>query len=137
MVFMFWVVFGLVTSGMLVAISRWLDRDRLILGSGLVLLGGWYLLFGVSAGHGFDVLWPQLLGGAFFVACGIAGLFLSLLFLSAGWTLHAFWDLASPMISDVSYMPHWTAPACLGFDLLIGAYLLVRWRNTPDGSSSS
>ena len=123
-----WIGFGLVTSAMLVWVSRRLDRDRAILGGGLVLLGGWYLGFGVSAGHGMDVLWPQVIGGAFFALCGVAGILSSLLFLAAGWALHALWDLASPLFSNVSYMPHWTAPACLGFDLLIGGYLVLRWR---------
>jgi len=46
-----------------------------------------------------------------------------ILFLSVGWTLHALWDLVSPLFSDVGHMPHWTVPLCLGFDLLVGAYL--------------
>ncbi|MDX1735843.1 MAG: hypothetical protein R3228_15820 [Halioglobus sp.] len=39
-----WIGFGLVTSAMLVWVSRRLDRDRAILGGGLVLLGGYQVL---------------------------------------------------------------------------------------------
>jgi hypothetical protein len=102
-----------------------------------MLLGGWYLAFGVTAGHGVDVLLPQALGGLFFAACGFAGLKYSLLFSSVGWALHAAWDFGSPMFSDVSYMPHWTAPACLGFDLMISSYIFVRWQHARSSSSSS
>ena len=42
--FLSWVVFGLVTSTMLVWLSHRLDRDRLVLGGGLVLLGGWFMV---------------------------------------------------------------------------------------------
>lgn len=128
--YILWVIFGLVTSAMLVWMSHRLNRDREILGIGLVLLGGWYVAFGISAGYGMETLLPQFIGGFFFATCGVAGIKSSLLFLSVGWALHAAWDVASPLFSDVSYMPDWTAPACLGFDLLIASYLFTKWQHT-------
>lgn len=135
-VYVSWVLFGLVTAGLLAWVCHRLDRDREILGISLILLGGWYLVFGVTAGQGVQVLLPQAAGGLFFAACGLAGLKYSLLFLSMGWSLHAAWDIASPLFSDVSYMPHWTAPACLGFDLLLGTYIFAKWRHARSHSAA-
>ncbi len=118
-----WVLFGLATGAATIALARALDRERTLLGGLLVVLGIWYLLWGVADGRSFDVLLPQILGGVFFATCGVLGLRSSLVFLAIGWALHAGWDFASPLFSDVSYMPSWTAPACLGYDLLLGGYL--------------
>jgi len=132
MAFVLWIVFGLVTGAATIALARALDRERALLGGLLVGLGIWYLVWGVADGRSLDVLAPQILGGVFFSICGVSGLRASRVFLAIGWTLHAGWDFASPLFSDVSYMPSWTAPACLGYDLLLGGYLFRQSRqNTP------
>ena len=94
-----------------------------------MIAGVWYVTFGVLAGRLVEVLLPQILGGAFFSCCGLAGLSHSILFISVGWLVHVGWDFGSPLISHVSYMPSWTAPACLGFDVLVGVYLFLRHRD--------
>ena len=129
MEFGLWVLFGLVGGAASIWVSRLLDRERLVFGGALVIAGVWYVAFGVHAGRDFEVLLPQILGGAFFALCGLAGIRYSVLFVSIGWLVHVGWDFASPVFSDVSYMPSWTVPACLGFDVLVGVYLFLRYRD--------
>ena len=128
MEFMLWVIIGVVAAGLFIAIARALDQERLVFGSALMIAGVWYVSFGVLAGRDAAVLLPQILGGAVFLLCGLAGIRHSILFLSFGWLVHVGWDFGSPLFSDVSYMPSWTVPACLGFDLLVGGYLFLRFR---------
>ena len=129
MEFTLWVLFGLVAGAAAIAVSRALDREKAIFGIALLVAGVWYVSFGLIAERPLDVLLPQVLGGGFFVLCALAGFRYSLLFLSLGWLVHVGWDFGSPLLSDVSYMPSWTAPACLGFDVLVGSYLFLRFRN--------
>jgi len=126
--FLFWVVSGFVLGVATIVGTRATGRDRTLLSGLLFVLGGWYLAWGAWDGRSFEVLLPQILGGAFFAMCGVLGLRVSLGFAALGWVLHAGWDFASPHISDVSYMPGWTAPVCLGYDLVLGVYLFRTWR---------
>ena len=89
-------------------------------------IGLWYLSFGIMDGAALSTLLPQILGGLFFAALGYWGFTRSLFFAGIGWMIHATWDFASPHFSDTSYMPEWAAPLCLGFDILVGIYLLAR-----------
>ena len=44
--------------------------------------------------------------------------------LALGWLLHIFWDMGIHPLEGVNYVPGWYPAACLGFDLLVGVYLL-------------
>ncbi len=61
-------------------------------------------------------------------ALGALGVVSSIWFLAAGWAGHAAWDLVVPAFADVSYMPTWYAAVCVGFDVVVAAYLVVRAR---------
>jgi hypothetical protein len=54
--------------------------------------------------------------------------------LAAGWALHPLWDAG---LHDYStqFVPHWYINACIGFDLLVAAYIAFRGRN-PDPRTS-
>ncbi|GAB5487545.1 MAG: hypothetical protein Pars2KO_11150 [Parasphingorhabdus sp.] len=121
----FWIGIGL--AALYILVARQSEKVERIVGAGLLIsVGFWYLGFGVFNGAGFKTLLPQLLGGVFFAILGYLGLTRSLFFPGIGWMMHATWDFSSPHFSDVSYMPDWAAPMCLGFDVLIGVYLLAR-----------
>ena len=109
-------------------LGRALNRERELFGYCLFVAAIWYVSFGIWSGASFPVLIPQLLGGVVFAAFGLLGLRYSILFIAAGWGLHAVWDLISPAISDISYAPWWTGPACLGFDPVVALYLVARSR---------
>jgi len=126
-IFFLWTFIGLVLAmGFIVVGRRSEVWEKGILAGSLLPLGIWYLAFGVAAGVSFSALVPQAVGGAVFAYLGWLGIKRSLFFAGLGWLIHGTWDFASPQFSDVSYMPGWTAPACLGFDILLGIYLLSR-----------
>ena len=56
------------------------------------------------------------------------GVVSSIWFLATGWAVDAAWDFAVPVFTDVSYMPAWYAAVCVGFDVVVAAYLAVRAR---------
>ena len=130
--FVGWVVGGFLLGLASIALARRLELEREILSGALVLLGVWYLGFGIYDGRSAAELLPQILGGLFFASCGVLGLRVSPVFAAVGWTLHAGWDFLSPALWDVSYMPSWTAPACLGYDVLLGTHLFRLWRRDAD-----
>ncbi|GAA0483381.1 hypothetical protein GCM10009096_27240 [Parasphingorhabdus litoris] len=121
----FWIGIGLAT--LYIWSARTSALVEKLLGAGLLMsIGLWYLGFGIFEGATLTALVPQILGGLFFAALGYLGFTRSLFFPGIGWMIHATWDFASPHFSDVSYMPEWAAPMCLGFDILVGIYLLAR-----------
>ena len=123
------VLLGLVLGFALIGVARKLmDQERLVFGLALVGAALWYIGFGLYANSGFAVLLPQLLAGGFFLLMAVLGIRTSVLFLGICWLLHAPWDILGDMYLDMSYAPFWTAPLCLGFDLLVGAYLVMRSR---------
>ena len=127
MTFSLWVLLGLCAGLLTIAAGRVWRVEQPLCALGLFAAGWWYLLFGVISGTGTSELLPQVLGGLFFVSLALLG-FRWLLCLSLGWSLHIVWDLLSPWFSDVTYMPGWSVPFCLGFDALLGAYLFLRYR---------
>jgi hypothetical protein len=48
--------------------------------------------------------------------------------LGIGWLLHAFWDIGSHTGTDAHFVPGWYRGVCLGYDLILGTYLLIRTR---------
>ena len=125
--FLTWALIGLALAAGFIFVGRRSEAwEKNLLSGSLLPLGVWYLAFGITAGTSPIALLPQAIGGAIFAYLGWLGLRRSLFFAGVGWMLHGTWDFASPHFSDVTYMPSWTAPACLGFDILLGVYLLSR-----------
>jgi len=126
-IFFVWVFTGLVLAIGFILVGRRSEVwEKYLLAGSLLLAGIWYVAFGLTAGISYIALLPQAIGGAGFALLGWLGMKRSLFFAGLGWLIHGTWDFASPHFSDVSYMPIWTAPVCLGFDILLGIYLLSR-----------
>lgn len=121
------IVVGMVGSSAAIWVARRLDRERVIFGWALVLAAFWYVGFGVVAGQPLAAMASQLVAGAGFLVVAYLGLTRSLAYLGVGWILHIFWDFLGPFAGEV-VAPWWTAPACLGFDVIVGTYLLLRTR---------
>ncbi|MDJ0879350.1 MAG: hypothetical protein QNI86_12105 [Halieaceae bacterium] len=60
----------------------------------------------------------------------------SLWFLAIGWWAHGLWDLVIPVMEAVDHMPHWYAGLCIGFDIAIGSYFVLRALGTLDAPTS-
>ena len=110
-----------------ILVSRRIDAERLLFGWGLVIAAFWYIGFGLFYGQSIATLTPQFVAGAVFLALAILGLRKSIMFLSIGWAIHIFWDYLGPAFGEVR-APWWTAPACLGFDVLAATYLFARYK---------
>ena len=46
--------------------------------------------------------------------------------IAAGWLGHAVWDVLHPHPMTTS-MPSWYSPFCIGFDVVVAAYLVIRF----------
>jgi len=70
----------------------------------------------------------ELAGVAIFAVFAWLGLKKSGWWLAAGWALHPLWDAG---LHDYStqFVPHWYIGGCIGFDLLVAAYIVYRGRN--------
>jgi len=54
------------------------------------------------------------------------GLRRSALWLAAGWAAHVGWDLLLHPLTGAGYAPPWYVRACLGFDLVVAAWIALR-----------
>jgi hypothetical protein len=66
----------------------------------------------------------EVVGAGVFAMLALLGVRVSSWFLAAGWGAHALWDLGVPALIDTSFIPTWYTFACVGFDLVVGGYLV-------------
>ena len=52
----------------------------------------------------------------------------ALYWLSLGWIFHIGWDLFLPVHSHATFIPGWYPGICLGFDIVIAAYIFWLYR---------
>ncbi len=111
-----------------IAVTRAFGRLERALFAGVLLLAAVaYVGYGVAV-RSASGLTVELVGSALFGALGVLGVVSSIWFLAAGWAVHAAWDFVVPAFADVSYMPSWYAASCVGFDVVVAAYLAARAR---------
>jgi len=70
----------------------------------------------------------ELAGVAIFAVFAWLGLKKSGWFLAAGWALHPLWD-AGLHVYSTQFVPRWYIGGCIGFDLLVAAYIVYSGRN--------
>ena len=59
---------------------------------------------------------------------GLVGLFGSIWWIVAGWALHPLWDVGLHFLGPGrSFAPETYTIACLGFDLLVAAYIAITY----------
>ena len=76
----------------------------------------------------------ELAGVAIYVVFALLGLKRSGWLLAVGWALHPLWD-AGLHDYAAEFVPHWYINGCLGFDLLVAAYVAFCGRNRAAESS--
>lgn len=69
----------------------------------------------------------QWVVAAGFAAAALAGLWFSPWILALAWIAHAGWDVLHHRKLLRARPVTWYPPACLAYDLLLGAYVIVRW----------
>lgn len=91
---------------------------------GLVVTALIYVVFGLFSGSSGWVF-TELLGVPIYAVFAWLGWQKSGWFLAVGWALHPVWD-AGLHDSSTPFVPHWYIGGCIGFDLLVAAYIAVR-----------
>jgi hypothetical protein len=95
----------------------------------LFIAAGLYIVFAVRAGE--SALWVvgELVGVAIFGGIGLLGLRGSLWWLVGAWALHPLWDVVLHYLGPGrSFAPETYTIACLSYDLLVAAYIVVAYR---------
>ncbi len=121
------VLLGLIAGGALILVGRrWGGDSRRFYGAALFVAALVLLLFALIGGQGRDV-WLEAAGLALFGAAAWWGQRTPLL-IAAGWLAHIAWDVLLHPLDSAGYVPPWYVWACVGFDLLVGVYLLLKFR---------
>ena len=99
-------------------------KEKRMYAIGLVVAALIYVGFGLfSDSVGWKII--ELIGMPIYAFFAWLGLKKSGWFLAVGWALHVFWD-AGLHGASTPFVPHWYIAGCLGFDLLVAAYIGVR-----------
>jgi hypothetical protein len=100
-------------------------RGLRIYAAALVLAALIYVVFAAAGGAGRPGIALEIAGLALFGALAAAGLRFVPALAGLGWLLHAGWDVALHTPGRGEYAPHWYPMLCLGFDLLVGVFVLL------------
>ena len=121
---------GVLLSGLWIYASRCYPKwENEIFGYSLVLAGVIYVFFGLIESIAPKSMIPEALVGVGFIALALVGVKGSLLALGFGWICHGIWDVSAPVVVDVSYVSWFLEPTCVGFDFIVGIYLVMRARD--------
>lgn len=120
---------GAILAAVTLVIPISLD-DRAAFGFLAILLGmiaAVYLGFALQDGRvrifAVEYIGLVLFAGVATIAFVTAGAVL----LALGYVLHGFWDAVHHRRALDTAMPWWYVPLCLGYDVVIGAYVLIRF----------
>jgi hypothetical protein len=85
-----------------------------------------YVGFVLVGGAPTQWLLIEVGGLVFFSTLAVLGLKYSPWLLAGAWFGHIAWDtlLHSP---NTAFVPQWYPPLCIGFDLVVSAYIVVAW----------
>ena len=87
-----------------------------------------YIVFAVQAGEGAFWVVGELAGVGIYGTMGLLGLRGSPWWLAAGWAAHPIWDFVLHYFGPGrSFAPESYAITCLGFDLLVAAYIAIAY----------
>jgi hypothetical protein len=119
------IVGALAALPLLLYARRRRGEDR-IYAQGLVVAALIYVGFVLIGSAGIAPLVAELVGVAIFTAVAWLGVRRSALWLAAGWAAHVGWDLLLHPLTAAGYAPAWYVRACIGFDLVVAAWIALR-----------
>lgn len=126
----FWLVFGVITSSVLIKfVHHKPSESRLkILGYALIIAALIYVLFAVLASNlvwiGIESLGVLLYGASFILSKSRSSNLLAV-----GWLLHPVWDVGLHLSGSGSIVaPEWYVVMCISFDITVACYLLAQAR---------
>ncbi len=101
---------------------------RTLLATVLFAAAGAYFGFAVTAPVGRIWLLIELLQCVAFGTLGLMGWQGSAKWLALGWALHPIWDFGVHYVGPGDFAPWPYAIACLSFDWVVTAYVVIRYR---------
>ena len=120
------ILLGALAAVPLVLYARRRHGEDRIYAQGLVVAALIYVAFVLAGAAGPAALGVELLGTAVFGLVAWLGLRRAALWLAAGWAAHVGWDLLLHPLTGEGYAPAWYVRACIGFDLVIAAWIALR-----------
>ncbi len=126
------VLLGALLAALFAGLARRVRREEPLYAAGLLVVALVYVGF-AAAGATAARLAVELVGVALFGAAAWLGLRRSPLWLAAGWAAHVGWDLLLHPLTGLGYAPAWYVRACIGFDLVVAAWIALR-PQPEDGS---
>lgn len=97
--------------------------QRRVYTSHLVLAAAVYVLFALRA-PSRNWLLLEVAGFLGYSAISLYGLKRSPMWLAYGWAGHVLWDAVLHWNeTTTTFVPHWYAPLCIGYDLVMAGYL--------------
>jgi hypothetical protein len=120
------ILLGAALAAPLVFFARARRAERRIFALALLAAALIYVGFALAAGAGAGALAMELVGVALFGAVAWLGVRRAALWLAAGWAAHVGWDLLLHPLAAAGYAPAWYVRACIGFDLVVAAWIALR-----------
>ena len=123
------VVGGAVAGAVTLVVPALLSRPNAFgfLAVWLGVTAGVYLGFALQDGRS-SALGVEVVGVALFAAVATVALVREVVWLlAAGYFGHGLWDLIHHRRGIDTAMPWWWVPGCLGYDAVLGAYILLRF----------
>ena len=106
------------------------DRANLVYVAGLIVTALLYLMFAAAGGASTKWLALEFLGVLLYSALALAGLRGHRTALALGWAAHPVWDVfLHTSGGGAAYTPSWYPLACVGFDLVVAAAILMQPRS--------
>jgi hypothetical protein len=102
---------------------------RFLLFAVLIVAAGFYVYFALRSGEGAGWIAVEVVGIVAYAAVGAVGLRGDPMWLAAGWALHPVWDVALHWAGPGrTFAPETYTIACVSYDLLVAAYIVVAYR---------
>ena len=122
------IVIGSMLAGLLVAAFRRTRFERALQFWAwvLVVASAIYVGFALLGDAPTRTLLVEVGGLALFVALAILGVRYSPWVLAGAWFAHIAWDTLLHSHST-AFVPQWYPPTCIGFDLVVGVYIVATY----------
>ena len=133
MTYLFFIIAGAVIAALVLLFSvRFPDgRAEKFFAGSLIIAALIYAGFAISgvmnetASTGWILL--EMSGVLLFTLIGFLGVKISPLILAFGWAAHVLWDVIFRHGGEISYVPEFYPPVCIGFDLVFALYIVYRF----------
>lgn len=125
---MFEVITGAVLAGVLVALLRHARFERVLRfwAVALSVAAAIYVGFVLVGGARAQWFWVEVAGFILFSVLAFLGFTFSPWVLALAWFAHIAWDTLLHS-QNTGFVPQWYPAVCVGFDLVVGAYLIVAY----------